>query len=162
MIRKEWFRPKKLRVLLAWTSVPFLIYYANIGDTSYRCGAVLMALGELIRLWSLGFVEKKGQKLAVNGPYAFTRNPLYVGNFFLGLGIVVMAANWIIALLFLIGFFFVYLGTIRSEEKDLEERFGPPYQEYCKNVPRLFPRLISLAPRLEISTKIAHHEMILH
>ena len=95
MLRIEWFRPKKLRVLLAWIGAPFLFIYSNVSDLSFLWGVILMAAGELIRLWSLGFVEKKGKELAMNGPYAFTRNPLYVGNFFLGLGLVTIAANWI-------------------------------------------------------------------
>jgi protein-S-isoprenylcysteine O-methyltransferase Ste14 len=141
MIRKEWFRPKKLRVLLAWIGAPLLLIYSNVSDASFRWGVITMILGETIRFWSLGFMEKKGQKLAMSGPYAFTRNPLYWGNFFLGLGVVIIPANWVFIIIFLVGFSLIYIGTIRGEEKDLRALFGAPYEDYCKNVPRLFPRL---------------------
>ena len=164
MIRKEWFRFKKLRVLLAWIGAVILFFYAHIGETSLQLGGITMILGELIRLWSLGFVEKKGKKLAMSGPYAFTRNPLYVGNFFLGLGIIIICANWIFALVFLFGYSIIYLGTIRSEEKELEERFGQPYQDYCKNVPRIFPRLTPYqapeATAFDWKRIIKHHEYV--
>lgn len=141
MIRKEWFRPKKLRVLLAWIGVPLLIFFADISDTSYRWGAVLMTVGETIRIWALGFVEKKGKKLAMSGPYAFVRNPLYAGNFFLGLGLVVICGNWILIAIFLVGFSILYAGTVRHEEEDLKERFGKDYEDYRGNVPKFLPRL---------------------
>jgi len=164
MLRPEWFRPKKLRVLLAWIGAPLLLIYSNVSDMSFRWGVIIMILGEVIRFWSLGFVEKKGKKLAMSGPYAFTRNPLYVGNFFLGLGLVVIAANWIFIAIFLIGFSLIYMGTIRGEERDLRELFGAPYEDYCKNVPRLFPRLIPYkAPEpcsFDWKRIVKHHEYV--
>ena len=81
-----WFKFKKIRLLLAWGSIPILLLCSHMNDTTFFWGSVLLAVGELIRFWALGFVEKKGQKLAMSGPYGFVRNPLYVGNFFLGLG----------------------------------------------------------------------------
>ncbi len=141
MIRKEWFRFKKMRILLAWIGAPLLFFFSHISAASFFWGALLMVLGELTRLWALSFMERKGTRLAVGGPYAFSRNPLYVGNFFLGLGVIVICANWIIAVLFLAGYSVMYLGTIRQEEKELRERFGKVYEDYCRHVPRLFPRL---------------------
>lgn len=164
IIRKEWFRFKKLRVLVAWLGVPLLIFFARIDDTSYGWGASLMILGEAIRLWALCFVERKGTKLSMSGPYAFTRNPLYVGNFFLGLGLMVICANWILALIYIIGYTIMYLGTIRSEETELAHRFGKIYAEYCKNVPRLFPRLTPYSPPEKTSFDakriLKHHEYV--
>lgn len=142
----QWqFQFKKLRILLAWLAAPLLIYYSKISDPSFLWGTALILLGELIRLWSLGFVEKKGQRLAMSGPYAFIRNPLYFGNFFLGLGVIVICSNGIIAAIFITGFTIMYLGTIRQEEKELKERFGKTYEDYCKDVPALFPRLFPYA-----------------
>ncbi len=141
MIRPEWFRPKKLRVLMAWLGAPLLIFYSNISDASYLWGALLMVLGEGVRLGALCFVDRKGAQLSMSGPYALTRNPLYVGNFLLGLGVIVICANWILAVIFLAGFTIMYLGTIRNEETELQGRFGAVYGDYCKNVPRFFPRL---------------------
>jgi len=131
---------------------------------SFQWGTVLVLIGELIRFWALGFVEKKGQKLAMSGPYAFVRNPLYVGNFFLGLGVVVIVWNWVILVLFLAGFFGIYTGTIRGEEKHLREMFGKPYEDYCKNVPSFFPRSTPYAAPAQDSFLwgriVKHHEYI--
>jgi protein-S-isoprenylcysteine O-methyltransferase Ste14 len=159
-----WFKFKKMRLLLAWGSIPILLLCAHMNDRSFRWGAVLMILGELIRFWALGFVEKKGQKLATSGPYAFVRNPLYVGNFFLGLGVVVIVWNWVILALFLVGFLGIYAGTIRGEEKHLQAMFGKPYEDYCKNVPSFLPRLTPYAAPEKgsflWSRIVKHHEYI--
>jgi len=159
-----WFKFKKMRLLLAWGSIPILLLCSNMSDRTFRWGIVLIVIGELIRFWALGFVEKKGEKLAMSGPYAFVRNPLYVGNFFLGLGVAVIVWNWIILTIFLAGFLGIYTGTIRSEEKHLRELFGEPYESYCKNVPSFLPRLTPYtAPEKESflwSRIIKHHEYI--
>jgi protein-S-isoprenylcysteine O-methyltransferase Ste14 len=159
-----WFKFKKIRLLLAWGSIPILLLCSNMNDRSFRWGIVLMLTGELIRFWALGFVEKKGQKLAVSGPYAFVRNPLYVGNFFLGLGVAVIVWNGIILVLFLAGFLGIYTGTIRGEEKHLREIFGKPYEDYCRNVPSFLPRLTPYAAPAKDSFLwsriIKHHEYI--
>ncbi|MFH1209069.1 MAG: isoprenylcysteine carboxylmethyltransferase family protein [Candidatus Omnitrophota bacterium] len=164
MALSGWFKFKKIRLLLAWGSIPVLLLCSHMNDRTFRWGIVLVVIGELIRFWALGFVEKKGRKLAMNGPYAFVRNPLYVGNFFLGLGVAVIVWNWIILVLFLAGFLGIYTGTIRGEEKHLREMFGKPYEDYCKNVPSFLPRLTPhVAPEKESflwSRIIKHHEYI--
>lgn len=164
MAVQGWFKFHKIRLLLAWGSIPVLLYCHNMNDRTFRWGVILMALGEAIRFWALGFMEKKGKQLAMSGPYTFVRNPLYVGNFFLGLGIAVMVWNWIILVLFLAGFLGIYTGTIRSEEKHLREMFGKSYEEYCRNVPSFLPRFIPYqAPVKESflwSRIVKHHEYI--
>jgi protein-S-isoprenylcysteine O-methyltransferase Ste14/uncharacterized membrane protein (DUF485 family) len=164
MALSGWFKFKKMRLLLAWGSIPILLFCSHMNDRSFQWGTVLVLIGELIRFWALGFVEKKGQKLAMSGPYAFVRNPLYVGNFFLGLGVVVIVWNWIVLVIFLAGFLGIYSGTIRGEEKHLREMFGKPYEDYCKNVPSFLPRLTPYAAPEEDSFLwrriIKHHEYI--
>ncbi len=161
---RGWFKFKKIRLLLAWGSIPILLLCSNMTDQSFRWGIVFLVIGEAIRFWALGFMEKKGKKLAMSGPYAFVRNPLYVGNFFLGLGVAVIVWNWIIGVIFLVGFFGIYAGTIRGEEKHLLEMFGKTYEDYCKFVPPFFPRLTPYAapgkdPFLW-SRIVKHHEYI--
>lgn len=164
MALRGWFKFKKIRLLLAWGSIPVLLLCSNMNDRTFRWGIVLLIIGELIRFWALGFVEKKGEKLAMSGPYAFVRNPLYVGNFFLGLGVAVIVWNWIIFVAFLAGFLGIYTGTIRSEEKHLREILGEPYEEYCRNVPSFLPRLTPYASPTKDSFLwsriIKHHEYI--
>ncbi|HNV87093.1 MAG TPA: isoprenylcysteine carboxylmethyltransferase family protein [Candidatus Omnitrophota bacterium] len=134
------FQFKKLRILLAWIGGMILFYYSGISETTFWAGFPLVILGELTRIWAAGHVERKGQKLATDGPFAYARNPLYIGNFLLGLGFVTVCGNVLFIAIFLIGFGIVYWGTIRKEEKDLSELFGKTYQEYCRQVPRIFPR----------------------
>jgi hypothetical protein len=164
MAIQGWFKFKKIRLLLAWGSIPLLLLCSNMNDRSFQWGAVLMVLGEMIRFWALGFMEKKGKQLAMSGPYAFVRNPLYVGNFFLGLGVTVIVWNWIILVLFLVGFLGIYAGTIRGEEKHLQEMFGPTFVDYCKHVPAFIPRLSPYdAPAKDAflwSRITKHHEYI--
>ena len=164
MAVQGWFKFKKIRLLLAWGSIPILIVCSNMNDHTFRWGIVLLIAGEAIRFWALGFMEKKGKKLAMSGPYAFVRNPLYVGNFFLGLGVAVIVWNWIIGIVFLAGFFGIYAGTIRGEEKHLREMFGKTYEDYCKSVPPFLPRLTPYqAPEKDSflwSRIVKHHEYI--
>ncbi len=164
MALQGWFQFKKMRVILAWSAIPLLLLCSHMTDRSFQWGAVLMVIGEMIRFWALGFMEKKGQKLAMSGPYAFVRNPLYVGNFFLGLGVTVIVWNWIILVVFLVGFLGIYAGTIRGEEKHLLEKFGKTFEDYCKNVPSLFPRFSPYdAPTRDAflwSRITKHHEYI--
>ena len=79
-------QPKKLRLLLAWTGGILLIFNTRIDEQSFLVGIPVVILGELIRILASGYLEKKGQKLATSGPFAFVRNPLYIGNFTLGFG----------------------------------------------------------------------------
>ncbi len=164
MALQGWFQFKKMRVILAWSAIPLLLLCSHMTDRSFQWGAVLMVIGEMIRFWALGFMEKKGQKLAMSGPYAFVRNPLYVGNFFLGLVVTVIVWNWIILVVFLVGFLGIYAGTIRGEEKHLLEKFGKTFEDYCKNVPSLFPRFSPYdAPTRDAflwSRITKHHEYI--
>ncbi len=164
MALSGWLKFKKIRLLLAWGSIPLLLLCSNMNDRTFLWGTVLLIVGEGIRFWALGFVEKKGRKLAMSGPYAFVRNPLYVGNFFLGLGVAVIVSNWILLALFLAGFLGIYAGTIRGEEKHLREMFGEPYEDYCRNVPSFLPRLTPYAaPEKDSflwSRIVKHHEYI--
>jgi protein-S-isoprenylcysteine O-methyltransferase Ste14 len=110
--------------------------------TSIFAGLPVILLGEGIRTWSSGQIEKN-KRLAKEGPYALTRNPLYLGNFFLGLGFSIMAGHWVVIAVFLPTFAFIYSATIRSEEETLARLFGSEFETYKREVPRFFPRLRS-------------------
>ncbi len=142
---------KKLRIILAWMGAIVLVYYSHSSPKSFLVGVPIVLAGEGVRLWASGYIERKGAKLATNGPFAYSRNPLYVGNFLMGLGIVVISRNVWLLVLFLIGFGIIYRGTIKKEEKDLEALFGDLYRRYLKEVPRIFPRLTPYPLREKIS-----------
>ena len=135
------FQFKKLRLLLAWLGGILLLLNTHINDTSFRWGIPFIIVGELIRIFASGYLEKKGRKLASSGPFAYVRNPLYIGNFFLGLGVVILSNNWINTGIFILGFFILYVGTVKKEERVLQEEFGAAYTDYKNEVPRFFPRL---------------------
>lgn len=103
-------------------------------------GLAIAIVGLLIRAWSAGHI-RKNLKLAVSGPYAHTRNPLYVGSFIMGLGFTVASAVWWLVLIFIILFLGIYLRVMRVESQELIALFGEDYEKYSKNVPLFFPRL---------------------
>lgn len=132
------FKKPKLRFYLGWISAAVVITIAKTSTLGFLAGIPFIILGELIRIWAQGCIEKR-TKLAVWGPYAFTRNPLYVGNFLIGLGFVLILSNFWIVTAYLIGFFLLYRHLIISEEKYLASEHGAAFEDYCKSVPRFFP-----------------------
>ena len=100
-------------------------------------GIALLGLG--LRAWASGHVRKNDQ-LAISGPYAYTRNPLYLGSFIIGLGFTVGAGRWILGVVFLLLFFCIYVPVMRIESKTLAELFGKRYAEYAESVPMFLPR----------------------
>lgn len=110
---------------------------------SLLCGAALMIPGLVIRALASGHVQKNEQ-LATTGPYAYTRNPLYLGSIIMAVGLAVAARNWWIDAALIVMFMAIYLPVIRAEEAFLRGRF-PEFAEYARQVPRLLPRLSSLS-----------------
>ena len=136
-----WFQFKKLRIFLAWFGGIILFLSSRMNGTSFKTGLPFLVAGELVRIGSLGFLEKRGKKLTTGGPFAFVRHPLYIGNFFIGLGVILIANQpWLLGI-FLAGFFILYAGTVRKEEKDLSQKFENDYLSYRKAVPCFLPRL---------------------
>jgi protein-S-isoprenylcysteine O-methyltransferase Ste14 len=126
-----------------WVSAfVFILFFLAARPTflSMAIGLPVVLLGEAIRIWSSGHIVKN-DSLTMSGPYRLTRNPLYVGNFFLGLGFVLMAGLPLMVLIFIPVFFFIYDATIAEEEKFLTQRYGEAFRSYQKTVPRFFPKL---------------------
>lgn len=133
-------RFKKLRL---WLVYPVFIVYpflARITDTSLWVGIAVELLGLGVRFWASGHISKS-RVLTTSGPYAYVRNPLYLGNFIVGLGVVIVANNMWLLLYYLLSFLILYAGTIREEQDVLVEKFGAEYREYLRSVPMLFPTL---------------------
>jgi protein-S-isoprenylcysteine O-methyltransferase Ste14 len=102
-------------------------------------GATVAFIGVLIRAWATGHIVKN-QELTTTGPYAHTRNPLYLGSFLLALGFA-LAAHWA-AMLLVIGFWIAVYGPTITRERDyLRRAYGAAYAEYESNVPAFLPRL---------------------
>ena len=103
-------------------------------------GTGVSLLGVAVRMAAAGCISKD-ETLSRRGPYAFTRNPLYVGSFLLYLGFCLACANLWVAIGFLPFFFIVYYATILREEAFLSSKFGEDYAAFMREVPRFFPRL---------------------
>ncbi len=102
-------------------------------------GAVALA-GLLLRAYAAGYLTKN-QGLTTGGPYAYTRNPLYLGSLLMGLGFALAGRSWLLGGAFLAFFLAVYGQVIRSEAEALRRAFGESYEQYAKDVPLLVPRL---------------------
>lgn len=96
--------------------------------------------GLLIRLWSNGYAIKN-DKLTTSGPYAFVRNPLYLGTFLISIGFAFMLNMGWLGVVFICALALVYYKTIQSEQGMLLEKFGSSYTDYQKKVPAMVPSL---------------------
>ena len=100
---------------------------------------VLVLPGLWLRAYASGYV-KKNRELTVTGPYAHTRNPLYLGSMLMAAGFAVALLSWPVAVVLAAGFAIIYVPVIASEERFLRATF-PGFDAYCRSVPRLIPRL---------------------
>lgn len=131
---------RKIRLRAVWLLIIPFFWFATPTPRLLAIGMGLAALGLLIRAAAAGFIHKD-RELTTSGPYAFTRNPLYVGSFLLGLGITVAGGNLIFVGLFVAFFAVVYTRTIRHETGQLQAAFGDEYSAYAEGVPVFIPRL---------------------
>lgn len=103
------------------------------------CSLLLTLPGLALRGYASGYV-KKDRELTVTGPYAYSRNPLYLGSMLIAAGFAVALLSWLLAVVLAVGFAVIYIPVIASEERFLRKAF-PAFEEYCRRVPRLIPRL---------------------
>ena len=103
-----------------------------------------MVPGLLLRAYAAGYVRKNAE-LTQTGPYAYTRNPLYLGSMLAAFGFTAASRQWGLALLLLVLFLFIYVPVIRSEESFLQAHFAD-FDAYRARVPRLLPRLTPAPP----------------
>jgi protein-S-isoprenylcysteine O-methyltransferase Ste14 len=130
---------RRVRVPLGFIFAILYIWLARPTKTSLIIGALLMLPGLLLRGLASGHVQKDKQ-LTISGPYAYTRNPLYLGSLLLAAGFAVAARSWWILALMLAMFAVIYIPVISAEERFLRRSFAG-YDEYAKHVPRMLPRL---------------------
>lgn len=99
---------------------------------------ILVLPGLWLRGYAAGYV-KKNRELTQTGPYAYTRNPLYLGSILIAAGFAVALLSWVVALALAVVFLLIYIPVIASEERFLRATF-PDFEAYCRRVPRLIPR----------------------
>ncbi len=129
----------RLRVTCGFIMVAAFAWFSRPDGRSLAIGLPVSALGLLLRAWATGHVEKN-IRLAQSGPYAYVRNPLYLGTLTAAAGFAIASRQWPLAVLFGVVFLFIYLPAIELEEQHLRKLF-PEFAEYSARVPSLLPTL---------------------
>jgi protein-S-isoprenylcysteine O-methyltransferase Ste14 len=132
---------QRWRVPLGFLCGALFVIFARPRPLTLAVGGAVALLGLAVRAWAAGHIRKNAQ-LAVSGPYAYTRNPLYLGSFLLGLGFTVASGQVLLGLLFAALFLGIYLPVMRVESATLAELFGEDYRRYSSAVPLFLPRLL--------------------
>lgn len=122
-------RIARLRVPLGFVFGALVLGLAQPTPRSLAVGAAIALVGELVRIWAAGHLEK-GREVTASGPYRFTRHPLYVGSTIIGIGLAVGAASLVVAIIVLSYLAVTLIAAMRTEEAHLTEKFGAAYPEY--------------------------------
>lgn len=130
---------RRIRVPLGFVFAILYFWLAKPTWTFIAIGAAIAFAGVAIRAAAAGHV-KKNRELTTTGPYAYTRNPLYLGSLIIAIGFGIASRNWWVAVVVVVLFLAIYLPVIRSEEEFLRSEFTG-FDEYCTKVPRLIPRM---------------------
>ncbi|MGK2934093.1 MAG: methyltransferase family protein [Gemmatimonadaceae bacterium] len=129
---------KALRMPLGFVLGTLYLAFALPEPLPLAVGGLIALLGVLVRGWASGHI-RKNEQLAITGPYAYTRNPLYFGSFLIAAGFAI-AAHWSLLLLVIAFFALVYAPKIEAERVNILGRFPTEYPNYAQNVPAFFPR----------------------
>lgn len=129
----------RLRVPLGFLFAIAYLWFARPAWTWIAAGSVFIVAGIAIRAAASGHI-RKNRELTTSGPYAYTRNPLYLGSILIAAGFVLASRNWWIALGAIVMFAVIYVPVIGDEEKYLRSTF-PDYDQYAASVPRFLPRV---------------------
>ena len=128
-----------------------MFFFFRASELSLIVGFVVAVTGELIRFWGVSWAGSEtrttsgvgGSFLVISGPFAHVRNPLYLGNIlmYLGLGVMSYALFPYLQIVALLFFMFQYHLIVKEEEEYLRKTYGKSYENYVNNVPRFIPRL---------------------
>ncbi len=117
-----------------------MVALARPTAVSLAAGLPLALLGEALRIWASGHIEKT-RCLATGGPYAHSRNPIYIGSLLIALGTAIACASVWVVWAVAVYFFAFYPSVMREEESFLADRFPAEYAAWAAAVPRFWPRL---------------------
>jgi protein-S-isoprenylcysteine O-methyltransferase Ste14 len=129
---------RRIRVPAGFLFAAFYLWKAHPSPASLAWSLLLVVPGLLLRAYASGYV-KKNAELTVTGPYAYTRNPLYLGSILMAFGFAAASRSPWITLLLALLFLLIYAPTIYAEEQFLRSAF-PAFESYAHRVPRLVPR----------------------
>ena len=138
----------------SYTPIPFVVLmlvFENASVESLIVGFIIALAGELLRFWGVSWAGSEtrttgsvgGSNLIISGPFAYVRNPLYVGNIlmYFGLGVMSLALFPYLHIAAIVFFILQYHLIIGEEESFLQKKFGKQYKKFLTNVPRFFPRI---------------------
>ena len=131
---------QRWRVPLGFVCLALFLLLARPRPWTLALGALVALPGLALRAWATGHL-RKNETLATTGPYAHTRNPLYLGSLLMGVGFTIAAGNWLLIIIFLAMLLGIYLPVMRVESATLAELFGEKYKQYAQHVPLILPRL---------------------
>src|SRR6266852_758061 len=131
---------QRWRVPLGFVCAAIFFLLSRPRPLTLAIGGAVALPGLALRAWATGHL-RKNNALAVTGPYAYTRNPLYLGSFVIGLGFTIAAGRLVLGLVFATLFLGIYVPVMRVESATLAELFGEAYRRYAEAAPLFFPRL---------------------
>ncbi len=130
------------RITLSFLFAIFFVMFVSPPSVLFFIiGLEAVILGEVVRLWASGYL-RKGEMLAVNGPYAYVRHPLYLGNFLIGTGFCIAGQSLNFFIIFLLIFGIVYKYTVDYENEEIGKKFKVEFAEYRESVPLFFPLFV--------------------
>jgi protein-S-isoprenylcysteine O-methyltransferase Ste14 len=131
---------QRWRVPLGFLCGALFIWFSRPSIRTLLIGGGVAVIGLAVRAWSAGHIRKNAA-LATSGPYAYTRNPLYLGSFLLGVGFTIASGQPLLAIPFAALFLGIYFPVMRVEARHLAESFGEDFDLYARAVPLFLPRL---------------------
>ena len=130
---------RRIRVPLGFVFAGVFLWLARPTGKTMLLSLLLVVPGVWLRAYAAGYVRKNAE-LTRTGPYAYTRNPLYLGSMMIAFGFAAAAGSWVLLVMLVALFSAIYIPTIQGEEGYLREHFAG-FDEYAAKVPRLLPRL---------------------
>lgn len=130
---------QRIRVPAGFVLAPLLFISARPTIASLAAGAFVAIIGLGIRAWASGHL-RKNQELTISGPYAHTRNPLYLGTFLLGTGLAMAGGTLWFMVLFAALYLLIYVPVMVAEADTMRDLFAEEYQRYSSEVPLFVPR----------------------
>ncbi len=131
---------QRLRVPIGFVTAILFAVFSRPSWQSLAAGVPLALIGAAIRGWASGHLRKNAE-LAVSGPYARTRNPLYFGSFVMAAGCAVAGGSWLIGIWLIAFFLAIYWPVMQAEAAHMQTLFGEAYARWSEAVPLFIPRL---------------------
>lgn len=131
------------RVRLGYPLAIAVLFFSKPAPASILLGGLAGAIGLAVRAYAAGYLHKQ-EVLTVTGPYAYTRNPLYLGSAILALGAGIATRSWISASILIFYFAVFYSMVMKREATELRLRHGASFEAYARAVPLFIPRLTAV------------------